>query len=124
MIENTEFQAITASELNIVSENITANEGTETFLRGIKQITPVDEVVRDLVEAYEGSVTLYQVAKILNAALEIFDVQKNGELYQIRPQMMYNYNRNKMILKGSVIEGKVDKAIVQNFVTKFVSKLI
>lgn len=133
MIENTEFQTVSASELDMVQKNVEdaetilqeqAVEGTDTFLRSIKQVTPVNEVVRDLVEAYDGAVTLYQVAKILNAALEIFDVQKNGELYQVRPQMMYNYNRNKMILKGCVIEGKVDKVIVQDFVTKFVNKLI
>lgn len=85
----------------------------------------LEDVVQDILDAKEfgDELTMYQVAKVLNAALEVFDVQKDDKLYQVRPQMVYNYNRNKMVAKGEVLD-KATKEQTREFVVRFVGKRI
>lgn len=115
------------SEINIETiefdvDGQLALEGTEELLQ--TTVPTVEEVVRDILDTLPNELTMYQVAKALNTALEIFEIQKNGNLYQVRPQMMYNYNRNKLIVKGVVIEGKATREQAETFIIKFVNKLI
>lgn len=65
--------------------------------------------------------TMYQVAKALNLVLESIDATKDGDAYRVRPQMVYNYNRNKMIAKGVVLQSAT-AAQARAFIIKFASK--
>lgn len=85
------------------------------------ELTEADlgSVVRDLIESIgTATLTMYQLHKVVNGALEVFGVE-----YRVRPQMMYNYNNNKMIVKGEKVD-KVDKVQAAVFTTKFVGKRI
>lgn len=75
----------------------------------------------ELAEAPED-LTLYQMAKHLNRVLAALRVTRGGEPYQVRPQMMYNYGRNGLIVKGRRTTDKVTKAQATEFITRFVKK--
>lgn len=68
------------------------------------------------------NLTPFQIARLLNAKLAEVGAQKNGELYQVRPQMMYNYDKNGMIVKGlrGVKSYSLDEA--DEFIAKIVAK--
>lgn len=70
----------------------------------------------------DSDMTMYQVAKIVNDVLKSLNVQKNEENYTVRPQMIYNYNRNKMIVKGRTVE-KVTRNEAFEFVTRFIKRV-
>lgn len=104
-----------------------SEEGLDEIGNDVQDATELalEDVVQDILDAKEfgDELTMYQVAKVLNAALEVFDVQKDDKLYQVRPQMVYNYNRNKMVAKGEVLE-KATKEQTSEFVVRFVGKRI
>lgn len=70
-----------------------------------------------------------EIAKIINAVLQVAEVEKDGEVYQINPQMMYNYSAKGMIVKGSPrsakgngIEARYTSDEVRAFAIKFITK--
>lgn len=64
--------------------------------------------------------TPYEISKVLNEILKA-----NGKK-EIRSQMMYNYARNGMIVKGQKIFGaelrKITKVEVATFLTRYLNK--
>lgn len=80
----------------------------------------VDSVIGELTETVfgtDGTISPYKVAKIVNAAFQALGVDK-----KIPPQMMYNYSKNGMLVKGIKGIKELDKDQVTAFVTKFVNK--
>lgn len=114
------------AEVEQVPENGSAEEDQGADDEGEEPGAEVslESVVDDILETIQGELlTMYLVAKVLNAALEVFDVRKGGEPYRVRPQMVYNYNKNKMVVKGMVAD-RATKAQTKEFVVRFVSKRI
>jgi hypothetical protein len=85
--------------------------------------TTLEQMILDILDAdeFSGLLTMYQVAKVLNTVLELFEVTKKGEPYRVRPQMVYNYNGQKMVVKGVKVD-KATPAQAYEFVLRFVSK--
>lgn len=83
----------------------------------------LSQVVDEILESMNGNleITMYAGHKVVNAALEIFDVHKDGKEYRIIPQMMYNYNRNKLVVKGQTVD-RLTKVQLREFVIRFVGK--
>lgn len=80
----------------------------------------VESVVRDLVLTIPTKeITAYAIHTVINKALEVF----NSNI-QIRPQMMYNYARNGMIVKGHKGTRTYTQDEVIAFATKFVEKRV
>ena len=67
-------------------------------------------------------ITAYSIAVIINERLSENGILKDGQLVQIRPQMMYSYDRNGLIVKGkkSVCHYELDE--VHAFVNKYLKK--
>jgi len=61
--------------------------------------------------------TPYAVAKVVNAALEEAGVER-----RIPPQMMYNYARNGLIVKGEKGRKEYTRDEVRAFVSAYVTK--
>jgi DUF4097 and DUF4098 domain-containing protein YvlB len=82
----------------------------------------VDEIVKELVTTAFGgntTITAYKIATIVNGVFKVTGTDK-----QIPPQMMYNYSRNGMIVKGVKGAKTFNEAEVTAFVTKYVNKYI
>lgn len=63
-----------------------------------------------------ATLTLYQVAKIINKIFSNFGVA------EIRPQMMYNYSKNGLVVKGKRDSGPINKEEAAEFMIKFINK--
>jgi hypothetical protein len=80
----------------------------------------VESTVQELVETVFGTdetISPYKVHKIVNGTFEVL-----GNTKRIPPQMMYNYSRNGMLVKGEKGIKELNKSQVTEFVTKFVTK--
>ena len=83
----------------------------------------VESVVGELTETAFGTdeeVTAYKIANVVNGAFKVLEIAK-----VIPTQMMYNYTRNGMIVKGkkgSAKEIRYTKDEVKAFATKYVNK--
>jgi len=93
----------------------------------------LEQIVDQIVDAMKLSEwTMYQIHKALNKVLEVVDIKvqdKNGEqiAYRVRPQMIYNYNRNAMVArneqgKGIKLTGNATTAQTTAFIKRFVAK--
>jgi hypothetical protein len=75
------------------------------------------------IETYvtEDDYSAYEIAKVLNKILSDSGVERT-----IKPQMMYNYLRNGLIVKGEKIFGeslrRVTKIEVVQFIERYVAK--
>lgn len=70
----------------------------------------------------ESGITPYQVHTVLNSKLAELEIDR-----QVPPQMMYNYDRNGVIVKGRASKvtkeaGRYSNTEVINFVTKWIEK--
>lgn len=63
-----------------------------------------------------ATLTLYQVAKIINKIFSNFGIA------EIRPQMMYNYSNNGLVVKGKKDSSPISKEDAAKFITKFINK--
>lgn len=131
-IEEAETMMEQADQIEAVEEadQIEAQlEQLEQQLEAVEQVDQVEQftveqVARMIVSKMEGgSFTLYRAHVAVNQVLEIFQIKKDGKAYSIRPQMMYNYNINKMIVRGEKVD-KVTQDQLVNFIIKFVSKRV
>ena len=133
MSETVAYQTIDQDEIQAVAANIeeylqeaSVTEGTDTEDIPTEDSLPTpEEIIRDVMATFDGNLTMYKIAKALNIVLEILEIQKDGQQYQVRPQMMYNYNKNKLIVKGIVLdtaEGATPEQATE-FITRFVAKL-
>lgn len=68
--------------------------------------------------------TAFRIAAILNEILAELGIEKKGKLYQVTPQMMYNYAKNGMIVKGVKGQKRFSEDEVDAFVRRFVAKLV
>src|SRR5690348_4747640 len=76
------------------------------------------DLVGDLVSELDGDeVTPYQVHSVINKALEAL-----GSEYRVRPQMMYNYATNGLIVKGTKGLKRFTHQQVCDFVVRFVNR--
>jgi hypothetical protein len=93
----------------------------------------LEQIVDQIVDAMKLSEwTMYQIHKALNKVLEVVDIKvqgKDGEqiAYRVRPQMVYNYNRNAMIArnaagKGIKLTGNATTAQTTEFIKRFVAR--
>jgi len=80
----------------------------------------VEEIVSELTVAVFGddpTITPYKIHTVVNGAFEALSNEK-----RIRPQMMYNYDRNGMIAKGKKGVKAYTEDEVKAFATKYVNK--
>lgn len=80
----------------------------------------VEETVGVLTETVFGdddTITPYKLHNIVNGAFEALGSDK-----RIPPQMMYNYSRNGMLVKGQKGIKALTKEQAKAFATKFVNK--
>lgn len=81
----------------------------------------VEETVTELVEALKDeNVTAYGVWTVVMGAFKVLEIEKT-----VPSQMMYNYTRNGMIVKGkkgSAKDIRYTKDEVKAFATKYVTK--
>jgi hypothetical protein len=93
----------------------------------------LEQIVDQIVDAMKLSEwTMYQIHKALNKVLEVVDIKvrdNNGELiaYRVRPQMIYNYNKNAMVArnaagKGIKLTGNATTAQTTEFIKRFVAR--
>lgn len=110
-------------------------EQDETGEQIVEVELSLEQIVDQILDASKQTeFTMYQIAKYLNKVLEVVDIQvmdKKNELvsYRIRPQMVYNYNRNKMVArneagKGITLTGSATLAQTRSFIIRFVAKQI
>jgi hypothetical protein len=98
------------SEKNITVEPTVSTEPT------------LPEIVQELATAAfgtESTITPYKIATIINKAFEVTNTEK-----RIPTQMMYNYDRNGLIVKGKKGVKAYTKDEVQTYVVKYTSKYI
>ncbi len=84
--------------------------------------TTLETVVEELTETvFQGSETItpYKVWKVTMGTLEAM-----GSTKTVPSQMMYNYDRNGLIVKGKKGVKSYNKDEVKTFVTKYVQKHI
>lgn len=95
-IEMTE-SALPATEIESM-ETVEPVEPTEVLKPSIEQV-----VTAVLSSAFQTSTSLtgYQLHTIINVSLEILQVEKDGKLVQVPPQMIYNATR---LRKGERME--------------------
>lgn len=82
----------------------------------------VESVVTELVSTLEEEVTAYKIATVVNGTFTVMGNEK-----RIPTQMMYNYTRNGLIVKGkkgSAKEIRYTKEEVKSFVVKYVNKFV
>jgi len=82
----------------------------------------LETVIEELVETVFGddeTITPYKVHNVVNGTFEILGASK-----RVPPQMMYNYSRNGMLVKGVKGIKALNKEQVTAFVTKYVNKHI
>ena len=78
----------------------------------------VATLVEDIVDGMTvAEWTPYQVSVVVNRALEAL-----GTDYRVRSQMMYNYDRNGMIVRGAKDKKRFEAHEVIAFATRFVEK--
>lgn len=80
-----------------------------------EETTQLDKVLENCVT--EDTYTCYRVAKVFNAVLSHMDLDK-----QIRPQMVYNYDTNGLIVKGKKNVRKYGKSEVRSWIKRYVQK--
>lgn len=66
----------------------------------------------------ETEYTAYGVSKVLNAIL------RDAGLKEVRPQMMYNYLRNGLLVKGEKIFGENLRNVTNEEVLTFVGRYV
>lgn len=82
------------------------------------KVTDLRTLVEGIVEETDRDIhTPYQVHVIVNLVL-----QGLGTDYRVRPQMMYNYDRNGMIVRGSKSKMRFTNDEVIEFVTRFTER--
>lgn len=82
--------------------------------------TTVEEIVNTLVNAITTKiVTPYGIHSVINNTFKILNID-----IEIRPQMMYNYDRNGMIVKGKKGVKEYSHDEVKAYAIKFVNKRI
>lgn len=120
-------------------ENITAaDEAIETEqlqLPGMpeptEEILTLEQIVDQIMDALGlTEVTMYQVAKALNLVLQTIDATKGFDdegapaAYRVRPQMVYNYALNGMVVKGRKSTEPIEAAQARSFIIKFATKFV
>jgi hypothetical protein len=84
-----------------------------------KIVTPTTEQLEMvLAEVGEGTVSAYGIAKILNRVLVA-----NGEK-EVRSQMMYNYAKNGMIVRGEKVAGETLREFTPLEVAEFICRFV
>jgi hypothetical protein len=79
-----------------------------------------EQIVSELVDAIfgsESSITAYKIANVVNGIFKASDFEKS-----VPPQMMYNYSRNGLIVKGEKGKKQFNKTEVTEFVTRYTKK--
>jgi hypothetical protein len=90
----------------------------------------IDEIVEQIVAALglteQQIVTLYKVSKVLNGVLDVIDAQKDGKDYRVTSQMVYQYGRNKMVIKGRQLTGADEIRLAETlpFIKRFSAKFV
>jgi hypothetical protein len=82
----------------------------------------LESVVEELVTVAFGenaTVTPYKIATVINGTFEALGNEK-----RIPTQMMYNYDRNGLIVKGKKSTKAYDMDEVTKYVTKYTSKFV
>lgn len=95
---------------------------TELDTDGIEEVTVLvlEDVVREIVTSLQSdTITPYGIAKVLNTVLRAFAHEK-----VIVPQMMYNYVRNGLIVKGEKGRKEYTADEVVAFANKYLGKII
>ena len=103
-----------------MSENAAAVETAETVVEEtVEELTVADAIDSLLAVAFDGveTVTPYKIATLINGTFEVLGVAK-----RIPTQMMYNYDRNGMIVKGKKGVKAYSKDEVQTYMNKYVNK--
>jgi len=79
----------------------------------------IEGLVREIVDGLplDDEISPYRIHVIVNLVLDVVN-----PAYQVRPQMMYNYAKNGLIVKGEKGNKKFTKANVIDFVTRFVTR--
>lgn len=82
----------------------------------------VEDIVKELTSEVFGNETVITAYKIHNVINEVFKVL--GIAKVVPPQMMYNYDRNGLIVKGKKGVKRYTADEVYAFVTKYVNKYV
>lgn len=96
----------------------------------IEATLTIDEIVEQIVAALglteQQIVTLYKVSKVLNGVLDVIDAQKDGKDYRVTSQMVYQYGRNKMVIKGRQLTGADEIRLAETlpFIKRFSAKFV
>jgi hypothetical protein len=108
---------------------ITIVEGQQDLFTGeVVETTPeeteltVEDIVKELTSEVFGNetvITAYKIHNIINGAFKVLGIAK-----VVPPQMMYNYDRNGLIVKGKKGVKRYTADEVYAFVTKYVNKYI
>lgn len=80
--------------------------------------TSIEEIVTALVNGIDGAmIKPYGIHTVINTTFQVL-----GSELTVRPQMMYNYDRNGLIVKGKKGTKEYTKTEVIAFATKYVTK--
>jgi hypothetical protein len=111
-----------------IEQTEAAIERTEEIVEQADQVEAsepisLEQIIDTILEQFPNDqITPYLIAKAVNAALTVLGVLKQGEPYSVRPQMIYNYDTNGLIVAGSKKLKRYTKAQVRAFAIKFIQK--
>lgn len=111
-----------------IEQTEAAIERTEEIVEQAEQVeasNPItlEQIIDTILEQFPNEgITPYLIAKAVNAALTVMGILKDGEPYSVRPQMIYNYDTNGLIVQGQKGLKRYSKDQVRTFAIKFVSK--
>ena len=112
MIEINETTGTVDLEIEDLDDQVELETETE-------ETVELDQMVEDLANEFgHDQITPYGIHSVINTVLETYGVKP------IIPQMMYNYDRNGMIVKGSKGQKRYTRSEVTAYVIKFVTKRI
>lgn len=122
----TEIEQLEQEELSIDREVDEDEQGDQE----VQMTLTLEQIVDQIIEASKKTeFTLYALSVILNKTLEAIDAQKDGADYSVRSQMMYQYNKNKLVAKdaqgkGVKVDGLVTLAQARAFIIRFSAKFV
>jgi len=94
-------------------------EDTEEEVTEVPEPITLDELIATLVQTMGDEITAYGLHSLINHTFKAFGVDR-----EIPPQMMYNYARQGMIVKGHKGTRKYTQEEAYTFVLKYTAKRI
>lgn len=127
---DTTNEAIETIDEQIEADGQLILDGMPEPIEQVQVTLTLEEIVEQVIvaagEIEATEMTLYRLHTLVNSVLSIIGAQKDGDDYRVRSQMMYNYGRGKMVVKGRVIDKgqTINVSEARTFINRFCAKFV